>query len=193
MPRDYLRSNSNHWMTVDGTEELPIDTAARSDYAINVGDREQATVGSDEVPTSYAEAEDGVFQWYDNTKYTGISYGRSEVRPEQVVDGASKTYLVGEKFVPILHYESGEYKADNEGIYSGFDNDNGRTGKDPPEADYNSPDEELARSAHVNAFGSAHVSVWQIAFCDGSVQSLTFDIDPDVHRQQANRQDLGSN
>jgi hypothetical protein len=31
--------------------------------------------------------------------------------------------------------------------------------------------------------------VWNISFCDGSVQSLSFDIDWQVHRDLGNRED----
>lgn len=39
------------------------------------------------------------------------------------------------------------------------------------------------------AFGSAHPAGLNMAFCDGSVRRVSYDIDPEIHRRQANRQD----
>jgi prepilin-type processing-associated H-X9-DG protein len=37
------------------------------------------------------------------------------------------------------------------------------------------------------AFGSAHPETFVMAFCDGSVTPLRYDIDPEVHRQGGDR------
>jgi prepilin-type processing-associated H-X9-DG protein len=42
------------------------------------------------------------------------------------------------------------------------------------------------------AFGSAHPGSLNMAFCDGSVQSVSYDIDRDIHRYLANRLDGNS-
>src|SRR5262249_7671949 len=138
---------------------------------------------------NYDEAASPSFDWFDTSQYVGVSYGRSEVRPGQIVDGMSKTYLLGEKFIPAAYYKNGQFKADNECIYSGFDNDNGRSSKNPPRRDSNYTDDYMGPRQHINDFGSAHLNVWQIALCDGSVLQLSYDIDPDVHRQFGNRED----
>ena len=39
------------------------------------------------------------------------------------------------------------------------------------------------------AFGSAHSGGLNMAMCDGSVQTVSYDIDPLAHRYQANRFD----
>ena len=39
------------------------------------------------------------------------------------------------------------------------------------------------------AFGSAHSGVFQMAWCDGSVSSMAYDIDLQVHRQNCSRGD----
>ena len=36
-------------------------------------------------------------------------------------------------------------------------------------------------------FGSAHPGVFQVAWCDGSVDALSFDIELDVHNQNGTR------
>ena len=38
-------------------------------------------------------------------------------------------------------------------------------------------------------FGSAHANGFNMAFCDGSVQSMSYTIDLDVHRHLCNRKD----
>jgi prepilin-type processing-associated H-X9-DG protein len=38
-------------------------------------------------------------------------------------------------------------------------------------------------------FGSAHPEAFNMALCDGSVRSVSYDVDQEVHRQKGNRHD----
>ena len=53
------------------------------------------------------------------SKMTGISYLRSKVRAADITDGATNTYLVGEKWLGIDHYYDGESYGDDNSLYEG--------------------------------------------------------------------------
>ena len=42
---------------------------------------------------------------------------------------------------------------------------------------------------NADGFGSAHAAVFQMAYCDGHVDSISYDIDQYVHRGTSNRHD----
>lgn len=162
---------------------LPITEVARSDYAINTGDFGRGQL-VDFIPETLAEGDDPEHQWYDVSQFTGISYGRSMIRHQDVTDGTSSTYLVGEKFLATNDYTTGLHYGDNESMYSGFDNDSGRSAEFEPWQDrWRPPDAGRER------FGSAHPAGWNAAFCDGSLKVMSYDIDLEVHKKLGNRAD----
>jgi hypothetical protein len=170
-------------LTTNDEYKLSITNVARSDYAINTGDFGRGQL-IDLIPKNLIEGNDPKFQWYDVSKFTGISFGRSTVRQKDIIDGSSKTYLAGEKFVPTNHYKTGLSYGDNECMYSGFDNDNGRS------AEY-SPWRDDTYEGHEGRerFGSAHPTGWQAVLCDASVRQLSYNINLDHHQRLANRAD----
>lgn len=166
-----------------------IEMDARTDYAVNAGDY---PVGVVIGPRAY---DDPDFEWPDTTKATGISYLASNLKREDVRDGLGNTYLVGEKYLNVNEYTSGEKGGDDFSIYQGFDHDiyrftgtlyEGAQIALPPIHDLVSPDPEALTT---DSFGSAHPSIFNMAFCDGSVRAVRLAIDPEVHRRLGNRKD----
>jgi hypothetical protein len=119
---------------------------------------------------------------------SGTIFQRSMIKISQIADGTSQTYLVGEKFVSTDMYETGEHIADNGPMYTGFDKDIERAATSiyPPTQDQPSGGDVGYKHQY---FGSAHPGVWQVVFCDGSVRSLSYFMDPKVHHYFGHRYD----
>ena len=112
---------------------------------------------------------------------------RHYVKMQNITDGTSKTFLIGEKQTPErgfgYYYKSFEYYSDN----SVYNPDNRETvGR------WAGPGFGIARDREekVNEnFGSAHPSICQFAFADGSVRSIDSSTDERILGYMANRQD----
>lgn len=134
---------------------------------------------------------------------SGVIYHRSEVKLRQVKDGTSKTYLVGERYIEPTNYLG--YKSDlgeNQSAYNGFEYDNVRLTyceRVPPNApnckldstsdrNYAPAQDQVGRFVW-RPFGSAHAGGFNVVLCDGSVGTVAYEIDRDVHRRLGNRAD----
>ncbi len=156
---------------------------ARSDYQVNSGNMNN----SDEAgPESYTAALK--YSWYLPTVQSGISYQRSKVRASQVTDGTSQTVMVGEKYKNPDHYLDGLSPYDDQSLFVGHDQDmNGYTyqqsrGRTKPFVDnvfhaFAPFQDRPGLDPGKYRFGSAHVSAIHMAFCDGSVRAIGYDID----------------
>ncbi len=182
------------FVAYNSNENTPdFNVAGRSDYAMCSGDIEHNQYEA--FPRRLDRAD--TFRWCNSVvgerlrncrlfpspeQLTGIGFQRSEIAVKHVTDGTSSTYLFGEKYLNPEDYDTGEDEADNETWCTGYNNDNYRNSFSPPLHD-------RPGLADPHRFGSAHPTTWHMAYCDGHVESLSYDIDPDVHRQSGNRLD----
>jgi prepilin-type N-terminal cleavage/methylation domain-containing protein/prepilin-type processing-associated H-X9-DG protein len=178
------------------------ETAGKCDYAINGGDRltnpmdpgpeKWASIypGNGAGPSSPDDVENppGVMTANAQATFasvakaaTGISYVGSMVTVADVTDGTSNTYLIGEKYLNPDTYFTGNDGGDNGSTFRGDNADNARWAG-MPYAD--SPGYWAGWT-----FGSAHSTSFNMSFCDGSVMSISYLIDTEVHRRLCNRQD----
>lgn len=162
----------------------PLVEAAKIDYAANAGD---FFVRGPLGPTSEAEADASQYAWADVSQVTGIVYQRSQVRLADIADGASRTYLFGEKYMDAAHYDDGRDGGDNQTAWSGYDEDLNRWTADQDEPA--TPLQDHFGYADALIFGSAHPTGCYFGFCDGSVHFVAYTIDGDVHRRLGNRHD----
>jgi len=164
---------------------------ARSDYAINCGDQEDNLFLPN--PPSYSAAlyedDDRNYAW-DSDKpmlLTGIAYERSQIGTSHIIDGLSNAYFVGEKYIDADHYETGGDLSDDESWCTGYSEDNYRSAWLRPMQDRSGPIQDSSGGEHLPGFGSTHSAGFNMALCDGSVHSLSYSIDLNVHKNLANR------
>lgn len=107
-------------------------------------------------------------------------YMRSQIRIADITNGASNTYLLGEKYLNPTDYFTGNDYGDNETMYVGADNDINRLTLFPPVRDTRGY-QSLSR------FGSAHVGGCNMLYSDGRVEVVAYDVDPAVHQRAGDR------
>lgn len=194
---------------------------ARTDYAANLGPaylHEVRSVQWLQGPTSITRAEQGIgFQpnigFFKNDpfqdkadgnktksfmyKVRGIVFQAYPFKISQIVDGTAKTYMVGEKYLdPKAYYMTKEdlpgYEdfGDDQSCWGGDDLDTVRYADSA--SDF-SPIQDQPGISSIYNFGSAHAGGFQMAMCDASVQTISYDIDPMTHEQLGDRRDGGVN
>lgn len=150
---------------------------ARGDYAACVGD--DASIESS--------------QDYSKTVWNGVCYRGSLIGAKDIVDGMSCTYFCGEKYLNPDYYTTGESSGDDDMMWVGWNFDTLRSAHaaDPAvSSDYDySPLPDTSGVNYYIAFGGPHSSSVNMLLCDGSVQSISYSIDPIVHACLGNRQD----
>ena len=170
----------------------PAKSAARTDYAASRGVF-SADVDAGDGPQVY---DDPKYKWVDPTLINGVCFVRSAIRVADITDGLSNTYLLGEKYINSQDYSSGEDPGDNASLCQGDSFDIGRSvayieykdGKpQPPE--YVPPIKDMRTYTDQLSFGSAHPATWQASLCDGSVHSISYDIDQETHYRLGVRND----
>ena len=166
-----------------GSDQVTLN--ARTDYNACAGDQLQGWNLSGPESLEAAAEMTREASWADlEGTATGVCYLRSSLSLARIVDGTSKTYLIGEKYLNPDSYANGSDGADNESMYCGYNNDNHRT------THLNwAPMQDRAGLGDPFRFGSAHIAAFNIVFCDGSVRNIDYGIDPETHRRFGNRED----
>ena len=113
----------------------------------------------------------------------GVIFIGSALPPARIRDGATNTYLLGEKYVPQSAYTTGTTGYQNV-AYAGDSPDTLRGGHRLPESD-----STAWTSTRQGAFGGPHPGNFNAAFCDGSVRSIDFSIDAQTHFLLSARED----
>jgi prepilin-type N-terminal cleavage/methylation domain-containing protein/prepilin-type processing-associated H-X9-DG protein len=170
---------------------LPVAKVAKCDYAMNSGDQYYPEVPrfkgqSFYGPSSLDEGDSADFLWPRTHHFTGVSFLRSAVRTSEIRDGTSKVYLLGEKYLPVEKYETGDDHGDDWSLYTGFQDDIYRS------TNLNwrpSHDTAVSTGGEEGRFGSPHDGGFHMAMCDGSVHFVSFDVEGLVHKRLGSRAD----
>ena len=174
----------------------------KMDYAINGGGNKLCTGSGPDTsclnaypdegacPRRYdasAGQDDGCFNCQGKADSTGPTGPHREVKMLDILDGASNSLLIGEKFV------SPEYYTDNRGggqedgtVFQGQDYETTRwtsyiRTKGNGEEDYQTRGERRPLQDRVGydnqaAFGSCHFNSFGVVMCDGSTRTISYNI-----------------
>jgi len=169
------------------------NVVAKSDYAANAGDSRMHSGDPPMQIPSLQQADAPDFPWTDTTDesertfQTGVMYYRSEIELRNIPDGTTKTYLVGEKYLNPDAYDFGGSSTDfgeNQSLYTGYEWDNSRRTQL-----IDTPAQDTPGFANWEIFGSAHPGGWHVVMCDGSVHTVEYDVDAELHRRLGHRMD----
>jgi hypothetical protein len=168
-----------------GGADLSIPTASlpanytRSDYAASSGSKANNTA----CTTSYPD-------YTDNGKasMTGALYCNPGLKPIEIRDGLSNTYLAGERYLsPDDYRDNGPDNGNLLSWASGHDYTNFRC-TDPQVANASAPIRDRPGFQNRMTFGSPH-TVFHMAFCDGAVRAMSYSITQTTHGRLGNRGD----
>jgi prepilin-type processing-associated H-X9-DG protein len=149
---------------------------ARTDYAANCGNqnRDEIDAGPSTLDASWSTADPSLYH-----QFNGIFFRRSKIHFSDISRGTSNVLMIGERYLNIDNYTTGNDPSDNENMYVGFDNDIYRdTYYDPNNLDTYRPRQDARGIQNTFIFGSPHNAGFNVAYCDGHVESIAFDIDP---------------
>jgi prepilin-type N-terminal cleavage/methylation domain-containing protein/prepilin-type processing-associated H-X9-DG protein len=139
----------------------------------------------------YAQYTFGLYAQYNS----GIVTRGSTVRLSDIVDGTSYTYLAGEKYVGPDWYMTGTMDGDDSAALTGFEDDHERWVADlnsygtTQVIQYGPPLQDTPGVPSQLIFGGPHNNGLYMAFCDGSVQLISYGINQETHRRMGNRRD----
>ena len=134
-----------------------------NDYSGNLG----AVPGfNDRSDITYDQSETHTWP-HPYSFWNGVIFERSEVRIRQVGDGTTQTYLIGERYLnPDLYSSISAVRSPH---WGGHDGGNVFAGTSAPAQD-------RAGLNRVFGLGSAHPGGMHVGMCDGSVQSINYQV-----------------
>ncbi len=148
------------------------DTIVRNDY-VGISGNVANNMFSN-PPATYLNHETAA--WGGLDKFNGMVFARGEIKPRDVVDGLSSTYMVAEKWVNKRYYTvGGDDWGDDEGCYSSGDTN--RTTYRLPMVDDDRSDTKMHADLSYDRMGSAHAGGCNVMFADGAVKIINYDID----------------
>jgi prepilin-type N-terminal cleavage/methylation domain-containing protein len=190
---------------VNGTDvhTTPLDMVARSDYACNSGTRYvDPSFGKIINPPQEGQGVSGFHYWgpasladeiaINNTANQGwetvaayddgVCFPGSKTTIREMKGGTSHTLLFGEKTIEPDQYYSATDPGDNEQLYMGDNGDTARFSLYAPARDRN------GLGNYYYTFGGAHPASFNAVFCDGSIHTIKYDVDPMVFQVLTKRQ-----
>lgn len=178
---------STFWNQSFKNVQLPtqVQNVVKTDYAGNCGSTHPSHITE---PKDMKDAVEILRKGEWKPMGTGTIYHGSQVTLAEIRDGTSNTYLCGEKYMAADRYASEKSMCcggDDAIGYSGGDGDTIRcTAKNNFPA-HDRPQYDTAPSR----FGSAHAGAFGMAMCDGSVQRISYSIEPETHQNLGIRND----
>jgi prepilin-type N-terminal cleavage/methylation domain-containing protein/prepilin-type processing-associated H-X9-DG protein len=172
----------------NGTANAP-DVCAKTDYAGCAGDNYSGY--GDSGPATYAEGDARTAADWASKKYgdpataNGVLYYHCNTKQKDIIDGTSHTYLGGERYMNPDAYSVSIDDGDQPWT-QGFDIDTIRWVNN---SEAGHPLRDRRSYTNPSAFGSAHSSSFNMVFCDGAVHSISFNINPEMHRRLGVRND----
>lgn len=182
--------------TFYGGQQGGISSTVLGDYVGNGGDTNESglrTLGLTPDPSCRCRFQTGTILWYEpRQRTTPFNPLRNPlVTTSLITDGTSHTMLFGEKYVNG-HWTQGGSWGDNAGWYVGRSWDTQRFAMRAPQPDSyltQFKPRQVMGHRQYDFFGSAHPVGFNCCMVDGSVTSISFDIDVNALRRICNRKD----
>lgn len=156
-----------------------VTPVAKSDYAAVTGSLHPCPFGCNCVSSTIVGDDPG-FLWLTemNIESNGIILSpnngvvgqRTTIAAKQITDGLSNTVCVGEKSMQPSHAENGITNGDDTSMFQGWDVDTCRV---TLHNEYFQDQDGLGGGE----FGSSHPGAAHWLFCDGSVRTISYDVD----------------
>ncbi len=181
---------------------------ARGDYAVSVGDETSFDSRCQTLSPNDYNGKAGFPP--PLSSFSGVSFCGTAVKLQQITDGLTNTIAFGERWIPQDAIDGSiTWRADDWGMYSGFQDDTvrstfyaGHSASGAPRPATHLPlstgDTLSEAQAKLGAdaplaelFGSSHPGVCLFSMCDGSVQGVSFDVEPETYRRMGARADEG--